>query len=361
MSAVRVELLRPSARGYVAARWLALETRAGAVRLPCRWAWTAAWLEHFGPVVDHRFALATERGRLIGAALVTRDVVRAGPLPVRRLHVGTAGEPPGESVYVERNGLLAAPGRGPAFAAALVRRLGEEGGWDALCLDGFVPEEATAFAGTGLSLTLDAQPCWVTDLWGAQDVADLFTVNTRHQIRRNERRVGDVRVRWARGRTDALAMLDEMMELHQRRWNMAGEPGVFAAPRFAAFHRALVARLAPSGEVWIARVSAGGTLLSSFYGFMEGGRMACYQSGRALLPDHRVASGLIGEVAVMRSARARGVAIYDPLAGDTHAKRRLSTRREELVWGVARRGRARWAVHDVARGARRRVMAVLAA
>jgi CelD/BcsL family acetyltransferase involved in cellulose biosynthesis len=356
VSAIRVELLAPSARAHVAARWTALQTRAGAVRLPCRWAWTAAWLEHFGPAVDHRFALGTEHGKLIGAALITRDVVYAGPLPVRRLHVGTAGEPPGESVYVERNGLLVAPGRGPAFAAALVRRLGEEGGWDALCLDGFVPEEAAAFADTGLALTLDVQPCWVTDLPDAQDVVELLTANTRRQIRRNERRVGDTRVRWARGRADALAMLDALMGTHERRWNMVGEPGVFAAPRFAGFHRTLVSRLAPSGEVWLAEVSAGGGLLSSFYGFMEGERMASYQSGRALMPDHRVASGMLGEVALMRAARARGVSIYDPLAGDSYAKRRLSTRREELVWGVGRRGRARWAVHDVARGARRRVL-----
>ncbi|MCW3015159.1 MAG: hypothetical protein JWO02_2251, partial [Solirubrobacterales bacterium] len=348
-----MQLLRPSARAYVAGRWTGLEARFGAVRLPCRWAWTATWLEHYGSVVDHRFALAVEGGELIGAALVTRDLVHAGPLPVRRLHVGTAGEPPGESVYVERNGLLVAPGRAPAFAAALVRRLREEGGWDALCLDGFVPGDAAAFADAGVSLVLDRQACWVTDLRRAQDdVVELFTARTRRELRRDERRVGEVHVRCAEGRTEALAMLEELIGTHQRQWNAVGEPGVFAAPRFAGFHRTLVSRLAPSGDVWLARASAGGALLSSFYGFMDGGRMECYQSGRALWPDRRVSSGLVGEIALMRDARARGVAIYDQLAGDTPHKRRLATHREELVWALARRGRARWAVHDAARGAR---------
>src|SRR3712207_8480585 len=57
----------------------------------------------------------------LGVALLTVDRHRRGPFTFRRVHLGTAGEPPGETVFVERNRFLARPEDEAQVGAAIVR------------------------------------------------------------------------------------------------------------------------------------------------------------------------------------------------------------------------------------------------
>src|SRR3712207_8171174 len=95
-----VDWLGAGDRESAAALWRELETRTPGLGLFARWSWTSTLLEHFGDVVDHRFAVVRDVEQVAGLALVTRYVWRRGPLRIRRAHLGTAGEPAGESVYV---------------------------------------------------------------------------------------------------------------------------------------------------------------------------------------------------------------------------------------------------------------------
>jgi hypothetical protein len=117
--------------------WTALEARLGSERLACSWLWTGTWLEYYGDVVPHRFAVGEADGAPCGIALVTRGVGRRrGPFPLRTVHLGTAGEPPDESVYVEYNAVLVDPERLTAFATALVGEIARDPSWHELNLGG---------------------------------------------------------------------------------------------------------------------------------------------------------------------------------------------------------------------------------
>lgn len=348
-----VELLGPGRRDVAAAHWCALEARAPATQLASSWAWTSTWLRHYGDAVDHRFALLRDEDGPVGAALLTRDVSRAGPLRIRRLHVGTAGEPPGSSVWVERNGLAALPGREGQVAAEVAAAAQRIDGWDALCLPGFVPGLAEHFWHAPLDWHIEREPCWVADLEHAEGgVVEQLGASTRANVRRGIRKLGRPQVHWAADAGEAIAMLDELSALSISRHSASA----FRAPRFARFHRELVGELLPTGRAWLARISTERHLLAIAYGFREGDRMIGYQTARGPAIDAPVSPGTLADVALMDAARVRGVRLYDPLAGDSGGhKQRLATHRHDLVWARGRRGRLRWGMHDAGRTLRRRV------
>jgi len=137
LSELRVRLVGAQRRDETEAAWRAVEA-AGPVALACSWRWTETWLRHYGDVVSHRFAIADREGEPVAAALVTRSG-GSRSLKGRTLHLGTAGEPPGESVVVEHNALASVPEHRDDFARALLARLRRERGWQRLALDGFAP------------------------------------------------------------------------------------------------------------------------------------------------------------------------------------------------------------------------------
>ena len=90
---VRVRWLAAAERVAAAAIWQELEARTS-VPLTCSWKWTETWLDHYGDLVPHRFAVGERSGTRVGIVLVTRGAgERRAWLPVRTLHLGTAGEP----------------------------------------------------------------------------------------------------------------------------------------------------------------------------------------------------------------------------------------------------------------------------
>jgi Acetyltransferase (GNAT) domain len=353
---LRVKWLPAAERRAAAAIWQELEGRAKAP-LAGSWRWTETWLDHYGDLVPHRFALGETSGTYVGIVLVTRGVgERRARMPVRTLHLGTAGEPGGDSVFVERNGLLVADRHRESFASALIGSLVAEGGWDELMLDGFTAEDADALL-RAAPFEARSEVCRTFELRAAEatggEVLPLLSAKTRASFRRSSKRLGVETAEWAAGPDQAREILDELIVLHRQRWQSRGERGVFASPRFAGFHRDLAGRLAATGEVCLFRIRDEHRTLSCLYGFIEGTRLMTYQHGTPIEPGQRLSPGLVAEVLCMQASYDRGLALYDHLSGDSEFKRSLSNGDDTLVWASTRRGRARWAAVDAARATRR--------
>ncbi len=130
----------------------------------------------------------------------------------------------------------------------------------------------------------------------------------------------------------APAVFAELMELHQQRWRAEGKPGVFAAPRFVAFHRRLLGDWLPTGQIVLARLAIAGQPTAILYGFVTRGRFEFYQSGVQVDEDGPLRSpGALAHLMLMRALVDRGVTAYDFLRGETSYKARLTTRSTELV------------------------------
>jgi len=358
--AVEIDWLTSAERRSGAEIWEDLEGRFGGGALACSWDWTSSWLEHYGDVVPHRFAVGAVNGVPCGITLVTTGVGRRrGPFRVRSVHIGTAGEPPRESVFVEYNRILVEPDRRADFCAALVRALRDESGWDELALDGFDPEEAAPLLAVEPRFQPAPATCRVLDLTRAQakdgDVLATLGGGTRKQVRRSHNALEQLESEWASTPEHASDILDELIDLHQRRWTDVGETGAFASPRFVGFHRTVIRRLMPKGAVILFRVRAGGATVGCLYNFVERGRVLSYQTGLASHADRKISPGFVTFAACMQACYERGLREYDFLAGDSLYKQQLSTTTRELVWAKAPRPSLRWRALDRLAAARRTV------
>jgi CelD/BcsL family acetyltransferase involved in cellulose biosynthesis len=338
---VVVELLPAAERGLAAATWRGLEAAHGA-GVADSWDWVETWLDHYGDLVPHRFAIGLGPNGPRGIVLLAEGVgQRRGPIPVRTLHLGTAGEPDADTVRVEYNRLLVAPADRTAFATALLATLRSARiRYDELVLDGFAPDDAEPFLGADPAFRSRRRICHVTDLRAVREgggtVLAALRGGTGNKVRRSRRRLeeahGPIRIEWAETLDEAEAIYAEMVALHQRRWEEAGEPGKFASRRFDGFHRDLVRRLFPRGRVLLARVAAGEVTVGCDYSLVEHGRVLAYQWGLGQFDDSLISPGLVTGVTVMQAALERGLDEYDWLAGDVLYKRQLSTTTRELVW-----------------------------
>lgn len=326
-----VRMLDAAAREEAQRLWAAREQLlGGAPALSCSWIWTSTWLEHYGDAVAHRFAVGERDGEPLALALISQQPARP-PRP-RAWHLGTAGEPAGTGVFVERNRLLVAPGERAAFAAALLGAVGGERGWDRLRLDGLHADDAADLIAAlpGASVTVEQSP--IADLQAGDDVLAALSGSRRQRIRRTLRAFGELEADWAETAEEALATLDELIDLHQRRWGEVGEPGAFAQPRFAAFHRALIARLVPRGQAALVRVRRGAETVGCLYGLIDGQRLCFYQGGLQSYDDNRLRAGVAAHVTFMQACRERGLTEYDFLAPAARYKDELASRADELTW-----------------------------
>ena len=359
-------LLAARDRREAATVWTALERRLETAGRPvpvaASWAWTDAWLRRFGDAVPHRFVVVHRIGGtaprrpghrraddVVATALLTRSTGGARGLPVRRLHLGTAGEPADETVFVEYNDVLCAPADRRAACAAVAEALRAVPRWDELHLDGVAPATAAAF---GAVLPLDERPAasWTVRLHPDRPVLDTLGGSTRRLLRQAVTALEPGEPERAASVPEALAMLDELAALHQRRWTGAGEPGAFASARRLGFVRDALAALLPSGRAAAFRLAGPDGTLGCAVGWVEDGRFLYYQGGFRQYDDVRKRAGLLCHVRFAECARGAGFTEYELLAGDAQYKRQLSAgERNTLVWARHRRPGWRTGVLDGAR------------
>ncbi len=346
-------MLAAAQRAEAESIWIGLETRVAGAGIMCSWAWTGTWLDHYGDVVPHRFVVAESDGIARGVALVTEPVSHRLRPPT--IALGTAGEPAGSSVFVERNRLLIDPESRPAFAAALMAELEHDDRWQRLRFDGMKPEDAELLLDGRAGVNWRIDECPVADLraGGEHDVLSALPSSKRRRVRQAMRNLGELDSHWAESPAEADSVLDELIVLHTRRWQADAQPGAFASARFTAFHRELIARLLPTGRAALFRVRRDGETIGCLYGLIEGGRMLFYQGGLRRFEDNRLRVGIVAHALFMQACRDRGLSEYDFLAPAARYKSDLSTTSEKLVWAELERPGTRLRLERTARRVRR--------
>jgi CelD/BcsL family acetyltransferase involved in cellulose biosynthesis len=311
------------------AEWRALEARSeGSFFRSWTWVGCLAAARFADPVL-----LRAERGgATVGLALCNR---RHGAL-----WLGESGDPAWDAVYVEHNGPLLARGAEGLLPACIGTLLGA--GWRGrrLRLSGVDAAHLAAARSVGAVRLRRRDPApWLDfSALGQGDGALLagLSANARYQLRRSDRAyaaAGPIRVERAATPAEAAAFLDALAALHQATWTARNQPGAFANPLFFRFHRALVARALPRGEVDLLRIAAGGTTIGYLYNFRHQGRVLAYQSGfdYAAAGPHQK-PGLTCHHAAIRFSRAQGARAYDFLAGGDRYKTSFANATAELVW-----------------------------
>ncbi len=360
---VRIRLLPPDAIDRVAELWRQTEARCPRVPLAASWTWTATWLQHYGDTVRTRFAIVERGGDPCAVALLGRSTLRPGHVPVRALHLGTAGEPAADSVCVEYNDLLCVPGTRETGLRALTTAIAADREWDELRIDGTSDDalgDELARSTPRSRVVRSPHPSWYFDLTRPDADADLASAlpsGPRRRLRSSLRAFaarGPLTVEWPTERAHARRILDELVDRHQRRWREAGEPGSFSSRRFLGFHREFLRGGVSDGTAAAVRVRCGDETIGCLYLLCDGDRALFYQSGLATFTDNRLRPGLVAHALAMQACRERGFVAYDFLAGDARYKRDLATDRTDLVWTRVQRPRLRLQGLAVARQLRDR-------
>lgn len=265
----------------------------------------------------------------------------------RRWALQESGDPALDAVFTEHNGAL---GRlGPVLAAVS----GQAGLVSLSGIGDAGLADVRAAGGIVVGLQTRAAPFAALDPAVAH--VEALSRNTRAQVRRSDRSYGAVRVERAETVAEALEWLERLVVLHRATWVARGVASGFLGPAVQRFHRALIERGVPTGEVDVLRVGAGGRVIGYLLNLRAHGRVHAYQSGL----DYGGAGlhekpGLTCHHAAIERARAAGDVEYDFLAGDARYKRSLSTGSRDLHWMVWKPRPALFGVEAVVRRLLRR-------
>uniref|UniRef100_A0A7C4LMC4 GNAT family N-acetyltransferase n=1 Tax=Schlesneria paludicola TaxID=360056 RepID=A0A7C4LMC4_9PLAN len=340
---LRPTILSAAARSEALRLWRAIEHGLPEVPLMCSADWTETWLNHYGEVVPHRFVVMFREHAPMAIVLLTLGVeARRGVIPVHAWHVGTAGELDTESVCIEFNALLCHPEDRPHVWHALETCLEQEDEWDELRFDG-VSEHDLPFAATSSNgWEIVRKKARYMDLdevrRSGRELLSVLGDSTRNSIRQNLRFFSPWQSEWSTSVEHARDIFEEMVQLHQVRWQAEGQPGCYASPRFTAFHRELLDRLVPRQAMALLRLRSPVETLGCVQLLMDRGRALVYQGGRSLRHPKR-SPGLLADYLAMAECLARGYRAYDFMAGDSMHKQRLTTHTLDLIWAVRRRPR----------------------
>lgn len=318
--------------------WEALYAASPTASTALDYVWLDSWWRVYEPGMltpELRVITVWRSNRLIGALpLYARRQMR-GPFGLRRLGFMSTGEAEFEETCADYLDILFAPGEQAVCVEAVWRAVGLMP-WDQLeFLDLpagsplLKPPSAPANA-----RFVERGACPIADLDGGfEGYLSKLSPNRRQHARRLMReaeRAGATFevVEWGR----AHGAFEDLIRLHQVRWNADGKPGVFSAPRFLEFHRGLVEQWLPSGRVLLARLSLGSVPAAVLYGFVKGDKFDFYQSGVQLDAAGPLRSpGNLAHLLLMKSLTERGIKAYDFLRGSSMHKERQATRRTALT------------------------------
>lgn len=328
-----VEILtEPDAWARWETEWRRLWSSGG--RLGLHYDWLTLWWRLYGPLYaggDGLRVIVIRDGDQLLAALPL--YLARGPVGARVLRFLGTGERESEEICPGPLDLLAADDPGttvlPDLAAAI--RSDQAGRWHALRLGPLADGAALLRLDPAqLGRPLARVPCgstWIADLSGGwEGYLARRSGHSRQRLKRMLRQLeaaGGV-FETASDRATARAFYGELVELHQRRWTAAGRPGCFAAPRFAAFHEALVDRLEPGAELLLARLRVGDRTLATIYAFRSGARVDVYQLGVDHGDGPLASPGMTALAALFEWSASQGVMSVDLLPGEGEHKQRLA-------------------------------------
>ncbi|HTO40709.1 MAG TPA: GNAT family N-acetyltransferase [Rhizomicrobium sp.] len=370
MTQIRLSLAPLEDCAALEGEWRALEQRAD-IDFYMSWGWIGTLLRRSGltPFVVR----AHDGARLIGLGLVfTNRQRRHRWLGVRKLYLNETGDLDIDILFIEHNGFLCDSAYGAALPARCIDYVlsSDEarallGRWDEWRFGGVGEEYKTLLAATGLHTHVySARAGGVVELDALRARGETYlstlSSNTRYQIRRALKLYGErgpLTVTPAITEADFARHFEGLKSLHQSYWLARGQKGAFGYPFLHDFHREVLLRHGPLGEVELLRIAAGDFEIGYLYNFTFGGKVGAYLSGFAYEDDAKLKPGLVSHYLAIEHHLAGAAHVYDLLAGDMQYKRSLAMHSPQLYWLDLQRPRLKLRLEDVARGLKHRFQA----
>lgn len=347
--------------------WCDLQTRAG-IDFYMSWGWIGTLLRHSGL---KPFVLRAQGGGRIAALglLFPNTQTRHGWLTSRKLYLNETGDLDIDILFIEHNGFLCDSAYGEALHARCIDHILSSpqarhllGCWDEWRFGGIGDDYLKLLKATGLRVhTYAAKHSGVIDLGvlrgRGQDYLSTLSSNTRYQIRRALKLYGErgsVTVTAAKTEADFARYFDGLIAMHQAHWTARGGKGAFGYSFLHAFHREIVLRHGPLGEIELLRIAAGDFEIGYLYNFTWNGKVGAYLSGFNYEDDSKLKPGLVSHYLAIAHHLAGDAKVYDLLAGDMQYKRSLSMQSPPMYWLDLQQPRLKLKLEDLARSVKNR-------
>ncbi len=296
------------------------------------WAWLSSWWRHYGATSpddpNNRLMVlgaVDTSGRLVGIAPWRVERLSAKGWVVRWLGSG--------EICSDYAGLLAMPEDADRVTEAIAAYLtgpqcaqGKEHCWDLLEIDGVDGEDATVGR---LLRQLGERGCsqhenspvqtWrlaLPNSW--EDFLGMVSKGHRKKLRRADRDLfatGRAVMRTVENCEQLGPAWDTLVDLHQKRRQMLGEPGCFASEKFGAFHRDVARQLLLAGQLQFQLLELDGRTAAVEYQVLSQGITYVYQAGIDTERLDEEPGHLITAATIKRAIEQGGRAV-DFLRGD---------------------------------------------
>lgn len=320
------------------------------------WGWVETWLNCIPAKLPLRCVVALD-GDIPQAAFFIGRAPRRRTKLLRKscAFFNETGNEIIDDLTIEYN---AAVGVSPQFA---VNELFADAAFDAVEEFQFSALAETAYEGldfpsTAFSAEVRRFPSYFIDLKlvreNRQSYIDCLSGNKRNQIRRSLRayeQQGELELHRAASIGEALQMLEDLKELHQKEWNRRGKPGAFSGEFFLKFHRALIESRFAHGEIELLKVSSGAMVIGYLYNFVYQNETLYYQSGLNYGKSNRERPGLICHYQAINHSLERGRDRYNFLGGESAYKQSLSTSADTLYSVRVVRQNFKWTLEQLLR------------
>lgn len=319
--------------------WNRLLDASAAATTFLTWEWLTAWWAAYGQAGDLRILAAVDDdGAVQGLAPLRAEAVRA--YGQRYSTLAFIGDGSNDSDYLD---FVVPRGREAAVLDSMLQHLRPELERGVILRLGEIPATSPSLpvlrqlAADGHIVEEESIPCATLRLPASWDeylrrLRPRFRTRIRSVLRQLEARP-EIRFGWCERAADLERLLPALFDLHTRRWNEDGKPGVFGWDRKRQFYAQLSPLLLERGTLRFSWLDWNGQVLACQFGFVHGSTYLHLQEGYEPASEHwNVGLGL--RAWTIRTFLEEGIAEYDFLAGvgrhksdwgaETKESRRLS-------------------------------------
>jgi len=283
------------------------------------WEWATAWWSAYGNPEDlHILTASDESGVILGIAPLRRQTIRRYGHSFPTL--AFLGDGSNDSDYLD---FIVARDLEEPVLDAWLRHTRKNLGPDVILRLNDIPAGSPNLAALrklAVGLLWDEQPvpCATVALPADWDrylstLRPRFRTKIRSVLRSLEGR-SDVRFGFCENTSQLERLLPSLFDLHTRRWNAEGRPGVFGWDRKREFYAALSPLLLDCGSLRSSWVEWNGRILACQYGFVYGTTYLHLQEGYEPASEHWNL-GLALRAWTIREFLRDGIREYDFLAG----------------------------------------------
>jgi len=299
------------------------------------WDWLFSWWQAYGAGRPLRVVLVRVDGTLVGIAPLyigqERTPLRTPCRVMRFIGDGTFDS--------DHLGFLIDPFRESVVMRQFEDWLRRSRDWDVLALreidgdSGLVPAMQDVARSLGLRFRSEESVCAVLDLPASyeeflQARQSRFRTKARSLMRKIDQ--GEVVFETQCGAVGLRRIVRSLFDLHQRRWNAAGQPGVFGLRAKRLFYAHFVPRFARTGWLRLYSLRRGQDYVAHQLCFGGAGTTFLLQEGFDV-SDPAASFGQMLRAAVVRQLIESGEARYDFLGGFSSHKQDWGARPGKVV------------------------------